>query len=182
MARLARLHRLPEYGTRLALTADFFKLLLIHQAQRLRWAGGHAGRLPAGVFAAQIAFLRQLRRVFIGGDHFDSPERTADDAVLTANTFFLLQLNTVVSEIERLRWAGRHAGCVVTVVASGGTALFTVENNVNAGHEIAALQRPVILIMGGYAGNLTGMTTNTAGGISDNKSVHWLPFYYSDIH
>jgi hypothetical protein len=67
------------------------------------------------------------------------------------------------------------------VVASGGTALFTVENNVNARHEIAALLRPVILMMGGHAGNLTGMTTNTAGGISHNKSVHWLPFY-SDIH
>jgi hypothetical protein len=34
----------------------------------------------------------------------------------------------------------------------------------------------------GNAGNLTGMTANTACGIRSNKSVHWLPFYYSDIH
>ncbi|ABV11487.1 hypothetical protein CKO_00324 [Citrobacter koseri ATCC BAA-895] len=153
---------------------------LRYQLQRICRAVFNTGR---AVFAiqTQITFVRRGFDLILTcwrKDYLHCAEGTGNHAGFTADTFLLVDLNAVFDMTDCAIWATPGARRILAVVAGYRAALMLMFDHRNSGLKMPLVQYVLLIIVGHYASDLTGMASQALLAIGHNKTIHGVLLFW----
>jgi hypothetical protein len=111
-------------------------------------------------------------------DYLHCAEGTGNHAGFTADTFLLVDLNAVFDMTDCAIWATPGARRILAVVAGYRAALMLMFDHRNSGLKMPLVQYVLLIIVGHYASDLTGMASQALLAIGHNKTIHGVLLFW----